>query len=201
VLVSSSRIPGELTSTLADIDTIHFEIQRGDRLRQYQDYAWQLEQAHFSSGQEEGLLRQITQAAKGQPGIFVLTQEVVQDPVGLEELVKRLPPALLERIIWFNTGAALAERLRTLEPTLRIIKGNDTQALVLALLSDSRAEQITTTSQALTLYLQQTLPMTVTYLKALTVKLILAALGVPVEQLEAIDPTKLEALFAPLIAA
>ncbi len=147
------------------------------------------------------LLTRLAQAAEGQPGVLVLTPEAIQDPAGLEELIKRLPPELLRRTIWFNTGVALAEYLHSLEPTLQIIKDYNTQALVLKLLSREEAEKITTTSKDLALYLQEVLPMTVTYLKVLTVKLILAALGVPIEQLNQIDPTKLEALFAPLVAA
>ncbi len=143
----------------------------------------------------------LAQEAKGRSGMLVLTPKAIQDPAGLEELVKRLPPELLQRIIWFNTGVALAKRLHALEPTLQIIEDYNTQALVLKLLSQEAAEKISTTSESLTLYLQEVLPMTVTYLKALTVKLILVALGVPMEQLNQIDPTQLETLFAPITAA
>jgi len=161
-----------------------------------------LDNAVRAAGLEENrLLTRLAQAAEGQSGIWVVTPDAIQDPAGLEEMVKRLPAALLQRIIWFDTGVALAERLRVLEPTLQIIEGNDTQALILALLSHQKADRIATTSQALALYLQEILPMTVTYLKTTTVKLILAALGVPIELLDRIDPTDLETLFAPLIAA
>lgn len=127
---------------------------------------------------------------------MVIGPEGLEARAGLEEMVKRAPPELLRRMIFFGVGAAWAERLRQLNRGVRVIEENDLNGLVPILLAMPEADRVAVlASLALAQQLERVVPpsITVSFLEMnAAFRLILAAAGVPKALLDQLDVDGLE---------
>ncbi|MBI3616410.1 MAG: hypothetical protein HY211_07840 [Candidatus Omnitrophica bacterium] len=143
----------------------------------------------------EGALAALAEGAQG-AGVVVIGPEGLEVRAGLEEMVKRAPPELLHRMVFFAVGAVWAERLRQLNRGVRVIEKDDLNALIPILLAMPEADRVAVLGWlALAQRLERVVPpsITVSFLDMnAAFRLILAAMGVPAALLDQIDAVGLE---------
>ena len=157
---------------------------------------------HSTAGLEEQRVAVLDESVQG-PGVVVIGPEVLEMRAGLEEFVRKAPPGLVRRMVFYAVGAAWAARLKQVNPNVQVIAEEDLTGLAALLLSMPEAERVTVLGAlALAQQLQRILPMSVYRLDAgAAFRLILAALGVPGNVLDQIDASGLEEIFAQARAA
>jgi len=145
----------------------------------------------LSAGLEEeraGPALDLLAEAATEDGVVVIGPEALEANAGLEELVKRAPPALARRMVLFGAGAALA-RARAANPAVRAVESGEVSDLAAFLIALPEAERVAVLGAALLAdQLRQILPVQVNLLpNEAALRFILAAAGVVQEALDRVD--------------